>query len=324
MSQNNTYTIYAGLDVAKATLQLSLGGISHNVPNDPRGHARIIKLLSAAEGAPAGGKVHLMIEATGGYEVALCAALHAADKTLSVLQPGRVRHFAQAKNQQAKTDPIDAAVLAAFGEAIRPAPTPAASAAQRRLAELVVRRGQLVETRTAESNRAEHYREKLAHRQNRQILKLLDTQIAQCDRAMAAQLQEDSVMAARAARLQQVPGVGPTIAAVLQAQMPELGSLTDGEAAALAGLAPYNCDSGPRRGTRRIRGGRATVRSMLYMAAMNAVRFDPILRDFYQRLVSAGKIRMVALTAAMRKLIILLNHMLKKPSFQLQGLKHAP
>jgi transposase len=256
MSQNNfTTTIHAGIDVAKATLQLSLGGASHSLANDPKGHARILRLLAAAVAARPGSRVHVILEATGGYEAALCAALHAAGRTLSVIQPSRVRHFASAKSEHAKTDSIDADVLTAFGEAIRPAPTPPPSAAQTRLELLVGRRAQLVETRTAELNRAEHYTDKLLRAQNRALLNLLDRQIAQTERAIAAQIAADETMKARAARVQQVPGIGPVVAAVLQAQMPELGTLSEGEAAALAGLAPYNRDSGPWKGTRCIRGG---------------------------------------------------------------------
>jgi len=319
MSKNNTTILYAGIDVAKATLQLSLAGTSHAIDNDARGHARILKLLSAAEKAQPGRKAHVILEASGGYEAALCGALHAADRTLSVIQPSRARHFAGAKSEHAKTDQIDADVLAAFGEALVPEPTPAPSAAQTHLEHLVGRRAQLVETRTAELNRAGHYTDKLLRTQSRRLLALLDRQIAQCEQAIAAQIAADEDMAARAARLQQVPGVGAIIAATLQAHLPELGRLSDGEAAGLAGLAPYNRDSGPWKGTRRIRGGRAPARCALYMAALSAVRHDRILREFYQRLCAAGKKPLVALTAAMRKLVVLLNRMLKKPTFTLAG-----
>ena len=321
MSQNNithTTTLYSGVDVAKATLELSLGGVVHNLANEAKDHVRILKLLAATEKeAPPGTKVHVILEATGGYEAALVRALHGVGQPLSVIQPSRGRHFAHAKNQRAKTDPIDAGILAAFGEAIRPAPTAPPSAAQTHLAELVGRRAQLVETRTAELNRAAHYTDRLLCRQSCQLLALLDRQVAACDKAIAAQIAADETMKARAERMQQVPGVGPIVAAVLQAQMPELGTLTECETAALAGLAPYNCDSGPRKGTRRIWGGRAPVRCVLYMAAMSAVRHDPILRAFYIKLCASGKKPMVALTAAMRKLIVLLNHMLKNPQFKL-------
>lgn len=317
MSQNNTTTVYAGIDIAKDTLQLSLCGASENLPNNARGHARILRLLCAAEAARPGAKVHVILEATGGYEAALCAALHAAGKALSIIQPLRARHFARARGEQAKTDPIDADVLTAFGEAMRPAPTPAPSVAQTHLGELVGRRAQLIETRTAETNRAAHYTDKLLCRQSRALLGLLNRQVKQCDAAIAAQLAGDAAMKARAERVQQVAGIGPVVAAILQAGMPELGTLDEGQAAALAGLAPYNRDSGPRQGVRSIRGGRAPVRCALYMAALSAVRHDRILREFYLRLRAAGKKPMVALTAAMRKLIVLLNRMLKNPHFHL-------
>jgi len=319
MSQNNNnnLTFYAGIDIAKATLELGLGGTSSSASNDPKGHARIIKLLVAAEAARPGYKIHVILEATGGYEAALVEALHGAGLRLSIIQPSRVRHFARAKNKHAKSDPIDAAVLAAFGEAIQPPPTSPPSVAQTHLVRLVGRRAQLLDTRTAELNRAAHYSDKLLRTQSRQLLALLTRQIAQCDRAIAAQLAADEAMKARAERVQQVPGIGPVVAAVLQAHLPELGSLKEGEAAALAGLAPYDRDSGPRKGPRHICGGRAPVRCALYMAALSAVRHDPILRDFYARLCAAGKKPLVALTAAMRKLVELLNHMLSKPTFKL-------
>lgn len=320
MSQNNFTIIYAGLDVAKATLQLSLCGVSYSLPNTLAGHTRILRLLGEAQGALPGCRVQVILEATGGYEAAVVSALHTADQPLSVIQPARARHFARAQAAHAKTDPIDAAVLAAFGEAIRPTPTTRPNAAQSRLLALVSRRAQLVETSVAERNRSDHYTDKLLRQQSRQHVALLARQLAQCERAIAAQLATDAAMQARAARVQEVPGVGPIVAAVLQAHLPELGTVADGEASALAGLAPYNRDSGTAKGIRYIRGGRVQVRCALYMAALSAIRHDPILQQFYQHLRSAGKVKMVALTAVMRKLIVLLNRLLKNPNFKLQTL----
>lgn len=317
MSQTNHHIIYAGVDIAKASLEVHLEGTSLSLANDRKGHARIVKLLQAAEKARPGSRVEVILEASGGYEAALCAALHEAHCRLSVLQPARARHFAEAKNHHAKTDRIDAAMLAEFGRAIAPTPTPPPSAAQSHLSELVGRRAQLVETRTAELNRAAHHRDALLRRQSRALLALLERQIAQCEQAIATQIAADEAMKARATRVQQVPGIGPVVAAVLQAEMPELGTLSDEQAAALAGLAPYNRDSGPWKGTRRICGGRAPVRCALYMAALSAVRHDRILCAFYTRLLQTGKKKMVALTAAMRKLLILLNRLLKNPDFTL-------
>ena len=175
MSQNNitkvnTNTIYSGVDVAKATLELNLGGTTYNLANEAKDHTRILKLLAAAEKAQPGTKVHVIVEATGGYEAALVCALHEAGQPVSVIQPSRVRHFAYAKNQRAKSDPIDARILSQFGEAIRPAPTAPPSAAQIHLGVLVTRRAQLVETRIAELNRAAHYTDKMLCRQSRGLL----------------------------------------------------------------------------------------------------------------------------------------------------------
>jgi transposase len=314
MSQNNLTMIYAGIDVAKATLALSLQNVCYTLDNDAKGHAHLLRLL-----AKVAGPVHVILEATGGYEAAVVRVLHATGVPLSVLLPARVRHFACAKGIRAKTDPIDAGMLAAFGAAMQPAPTLPPRAELAALTELVNRRAQLVETRVAQQNRGAHYVGKIAQRQSRQLGKLLDAQIAELDHEIAAQIAADEEFHTRAKRLQEVPGVGPVTTATLLAHLPELGSLDDREIAALAGLAPYNRDSGPAKGSRRIFGGRKEVRRALYMAALSAVRFDRILRTFYERLCQAGKKPLVALTAAMRKLLLLLNHMVAKPSFQLAG-----
>lgn len=280
--------------------------------NNAQGIARAIRILSKAP------KVHVVMEATGGYEKLLASALHKAAIMLSVIEPARVRAFARAKGLRAKTDPIDAAVLCAFAEAIQPTPTVAPTHRQELLGEWVLRRRQLIDQVVMESNRWAHYVAPMIRRQAAILLRALRRQIDQCDQAIAALIAEDEIMAAPAARLQEVPGVGAVTAAILLAEMPELGTLRDEGAAALAGLAPYNRDSGPYAGTRRISGGRATVRCTLHMATLVATRHDPILRAFYQPLVAAGKKKMVAMVAAMRKLIVLLNRMLRDPNFKLQ------
>ena len=316
MSQNNTTTtiVYAGIDVAKSKLDLSVGGTRHSITHDARGHGKLLGILQNTPGAPA----HAIIEATGGYEAPLVARLHAASVRLSVIQPARVRYFGRAMNQHAKTDEIDADVLAAFGHAVRPAPAMPVRVELTQLAELITRRSQLVESKVAHTNYAEHYTGKLALAQNRKIHALLEKQIEQCDQAIARHIKADPEMSARNQRLQEVCGIGPVIAAKMIACMPELGTLSAQAAAALAGVAPYNNDSGPRQGTRSIRGGRKEIRCALYMAAMSAVQYDPVLKAFYTRLRAGGKKPIVALTAAMRKLIVLLNHMLKNPTFTLQ------
>jgi len=312
MSQNNF--LYVGLDIAKATLMLSLLGQSTELKNTAEGHAQLLQLLRSVPRP-----LHIILEATGGYERTVTHALHRAGFALSVVLPSRVRSFAFAKGTLAKTDPLDAAMLAEFGEALKPTPTQPPTETQRQLAELVTRRLQLVETRVAEQNRSDHYTDRTTQRQALQLLDFLKQQIRECDRALVTLLAADPALQAQADRLQTVPGVGAVTTATLLAQMPELGTLSAEEAAALAGVAPYNQDSGPYAGTRRIAGGRKAVRNVLYMAALTAVRHDDILRFFYQRLRKAGKPAKVALTAVMRKLIILLNRLLANPNFQLSG-----
>jgi transposase len=321
MSQNthntkNAPITYAGIDIAKAKLDLSFCGARYRFTNDLAGHEKLLKVFTTQSQAPVA--IQAIMEATGGYEATLVAFLHRHQIALSVVQPARVRFYAKAMNQLAKTDPIDSDVLVAFGRAVRPAPTMPVSPEIKHLCELVNRRRQLVETKVEQTNQAEHYTDKLAIKQNKALIGLLKKQIDQCDKAIAAQIADDEQMTARSERMQEISGIGPTIAATLIAHMPELGNLPPAAAAALAGVAPYNNDSGPRKGTRSVKGGRKEIRCALYMAAMCAVRRDGVLKTFYLRLRAAGKKPMVALTAAMRKLIVLINHMLKTPSFVLQ------
>ena len=312
MSQTNR-SIYAGIDVAKSTLALDWPEGRQQFSNESKAHRELVKLLGKSAFA-----LHVIVEASGGYERALVRALHQAHLHVSVVEPGRIRAFARAKGLRAKTDPIDASVLRAFGEAIRPEPTLPASEEQLRLAELVTRRSQLIDSLVAETNRSAHYRDGLVRRQATAYQRLLQRQIDQCEQAIAELITADRAMQQRSQRLQQVKGVGTITAAILLADMPELGSLRDHAAAALAGVAPYNDDSGPVRGIRRIRGGRASVRRALYMAALSTIRHDPLLKRFYQRLRASGKKPLVALVAVMRKLIVLLNRLLKNPTLVLQ------
>lgn len=311
MSQNNHAILHVGLDVAKLSLQLHLAGRFHSLANDRQGHAQLLKLLRAQPDA------HIICEATGGYEQPVVRALQTADIPVSVIEASRVRYFARAQGQRAKTDPIDASVLTLYGITFKPAPTPSVSVQQQRLADVSQRRRQLIHTRTMESNRAEHYTDSLCVRQTRQLQKALDKQIDQCDQAITTLIAEDVDLARKAKRLQAIAGVGPVVAATVLAEMPELGKLNSQTAAALAGVAPYNRDSGEFNGVRHIGGGRHTVRCSLYMAALSAVRHDRILKEFYARLRAAGKKPLVALTACLRKLIVLMNHLLKNDKFQL-------
>ena len=311
MSQHNSNILHVGLDVAKSSLQLHLAGHLHLLANDAKGHAQLLKRLRAYPDA------HVVCEATGGYEQTVVRVLHAAHIPVSIVEAGRVRYFARAQGQRAKTDPIDAAVLSEYGTLFKPVATAPASPQQQPLAGLAQRRRQLIHLLISERNHAEHYTDAFRRRQSRQLIKALEKQITQCDEAITSLIALDTELAHKAERLQTIPGVGPVVAATMLAEMPELGKLNTQTAAALAGVAPYNRDSGGQTGIRRISGGRASVRCALYMATLSAVRYDRILKEFYLRLRAAGKKPLVAMTACMRKLVILMNRLLKNDDFQL-------
>jgi len=308
-----TPTAYAGLDVAKLTLDLHLAGRHHPLPNTPAGHRRLVRWLQKQPG------IHLVCEASGGYEQAPVRALWAAGLPVSVVEAGRVRHYARARGQRAKSDPLDAAVLAEFGAAVRPRPTPPPNPVADRLAALVQRRRQLQQTLVSETNRAAHYTDPLLRRQTAQLVRLLRAQVRVCAAETARLIEQDAELAAKAGRMQQVPGVGPVVAATLVAELPELGTLRDEAVAALVGVAPYDRDSGPQRGQRHIAGGRRSVRCALFMATLSAVRHDRLLKAHHQQLLARGKKPLVALTACLRKLLVLLNRLLKNPNFTLAG-----
>jgi transposase len=301
MSQNNTPILYVGLDIAKLTLELDLAGRIHRLANDAKGHAQLHQHLRAHP------RAHVICEASGGYEQSVVRFLQAAGLPVSIVEAARVRFFARAQGRRAKTDPIDAVVLSAYGRSFHPTATAAPSPCQQRLADLSQRRRQLLEARTTERNHTEHYTDPLCVRQARRVLKMLDQQIEQCNQELAKLIATDAVLAHKAHRLEAIPGVGTVVAATMLAEMPELGQLTPQTAAALAGMAPYNRDSGASQGIRHISGGRRPVRCALYMATLSAVRHDRILKEIYQRLCAAGKKPKVAMTACMRKLVILMN-----------------
>ena len=307
----NIAPVYAGLDIAKASLQLHFQGKSYDLANSVGGHHQLLKRLAAIPG------VHVVCEATGGYERAVVAALHAANIPVSVINPARVRQFARASGELAKTDPIDAAMLSAFGRAFAPVPTPQRTATELKMAALVARRTQLIELHVAERQRAETCAEPALGRLFTAWLTQLKKQIAKVEALIEALLEEQTALAAQVQRLDAITGVGRVTAVTVLATLPELGQLNRRQAAALAGLCPYNRDSGQWAGKRHISGGRADVRRALYMAALSASRSNHLLKPFYDRLIAAGKPAKVALTAVMRKLIVLMNHLLKNPNFSL-------
>lgn len=305
---------YLGIDIAKLTLDFSphpaLTG--RQGANDAAGHRRLIARLQRHPQP-----IHVLCEATGGYERALLQALHQAAIPVTLLNPRLVRDFARAQGLLAKTDRLDAQVLADYGRTFTPAPTPPRTATQTRLADLVNRRQELVDTRHREQLRAAHHHDPFVLREDRRLDNLLATLIAQLETEIQSLQEADRQLQAQVQRLTTVQGIGQLTAWTLLATLPELGTLQRGQAAALAGLAPYNHDSGPQRGQRHIAHGRPSARAALYMAAVVAARCNPVLRPLYQRLRAAGKPAKVALTALMRKLAELANLLLKNLAFSL-------
>jgi transposase len=255
--------------------------------------------------------VHLICEASGGYERGLLDAAEQNRIKVSLVQANRVRQYARAAGILAKTDKVDARVLCAFGSAMQPEPTPPLSAQQKRLRELETQRQHLSRMMVAEQNRLAQLNDKELQRLTRSLLATLKKQMAAIDMRMEGLIAEDQTLKQKAQKLTAIAGVGTRTAVLLLARMPELGTLNRTQAAALAGLAPFNRDSGTSRGKRTIFGGRRALRCGLYMPALVAARHNLILRNFYQHLRSKGKPHKVALTAVMRKLLLALNHTLK-------------
>jgi transposase len=310
MSQNTMTTIYSGLDIAKLNLQLHLEGRFYDLPNTPAGHRRLLILLAKVPG------VHVVCEATGGYERDVVAALHQAAIVVSILNPARVRHFARAQGQRAKTDPIDAKVLTDYGQALPPKPTPARSVVQTQLTELVRRRKQLLEMLVAQRQQADCLTLASLRRQAKRLISHLEGALAQIQEQLKELCAQTPPLDRRVQTLQSITGVGAVTAYAVLAELPELGTLNRGQSAALAGVAPHPRESGQWHGRRCIGGGRPTVRNALYMAALVASRSNPILKKFYLRLRAAGKPAKVALVALMRKLVVLMNHLLKPLSLE--------
>ena len=256
----------------------------------------------------------VVVEATGGYERAVVAAGAAAGLPIAVVNPRQVRAFAKAIGQLAKTDAIDAAVLALFAARVRPAVRPIADAETQALAALIARRRQLQEMLVAERQRLEHATTSPVRRDLRQHIRWLERRVEDVDHDIGGTIERSPVWRVKDDLLQTVPGIGPTVARTLLAELPELGHLDRRAIAALVGVAPMNRESGRWRGRRFIRGGRPSLRAALYMAALVAARHNPVLRAFYQRLRQAGKPSKVALVAVMRKLLTILNAMMKHQS----------
>jgi transposase len=306
MSEATGRPVYAGIDVSKAVLDVAIepGGQTWRATNDEAGIGSLVARLRAV------GPVLVVLEATGGMEVALAGALAVAGLPVAVVNPRQVRDFARSTGRLAKTDRLDAQVLAHFAERIRPNPRPLPDAATRALEAVVTRRRQLLEMRTAEGNRRAGAPAAFRPDLDEHIA-WLSARIDQLDRELARLVEASPLWRAHEDLLRSCKGVGPVVATTLLAELPELGTLNRKQIAALVGVAPFNRDSGTLRGKRAIWGGRASVRAALYLAALTAARCNPVVRAFYLRLLTAGKAKKVALTACMRKLLTILNAMVR-------------
>jgi transposase len=299
--------LVVGIDVSKARLDVALrpSGESLTVTRDAAGLEALVARLGRL--APA----VVAVEATGGFETVVAAALAAAGLPVVVVNPRQVRAFARALGKRAKTDPIDAAVIAHFVEATRPEIRPLPDAATRLLADLVARRRQIVQMIVAERQRQRRLTAKGLQQSIARLLRALEKELAALDQDLDTAVRGSPAWREKEDLLASVPGVGPTIARTLMAELPELGTLDRRAAAALAGLAPWTRQSGQWKGKSFIGGGRAAVRAALFMGALVAVRHNRVLAAFHQRLIAAGKPKLVALVAVARKLLTMLNAILR-------------
>jgi transposase len=298
--------VYLGVDIAKSYLDAAIGSEKRRFANERIGHRELIKWVKQL-GVP----VQVICESSGGYERKFVQALARAGMKISLVQANRVRQFARAAGILAKTDRIDAHVLCTFGEVMRPGTISASQLEQEHLRELESQRRHLTHLLVMEQNRAARVSDSCVRRLNRTLLNQIKKQIERLELLIKEYIEASPELSAKAQKLTAINGVGARTAALLLAQMPELGQLNRREVAALVGVAPFNRDSGKMRGKRAIQGGRRPVRHGLYMAALVASRHNPILHAFYLRLRAAGKPAKLALTATMRKLLIVLNSALK-------------
>jgi transposase len=299
--------LFVGIDVSKDRLDVHVRpcGEAFAVSRDGEGLERLVERLR--ELSP----TLVAVEATGGFETIVAAAIAGAELPLAVVNPAQIRHFAQAVGKRAKTDPIDAGVIAHFAEAVRPVSRALPDEASRLLAELVGRRRQIIEMMVAERHREKRATNVRVRKSLARHIAVLEKELNAIDRDIDTLVRGSPVWRAKEDLLASVPGIGPTLARSLLADLPELGTLGRREIASLAGLAPYTRQSGRWRGKSMIGGGRSTVRAATFMAALVASRHNPPLKAFYQRLLATGKPKMVALIAVARKLLTTLNAILR-------------
>jgi transposase len=298
---------FVGIDVSKAALDVHVrpDGTARRFDNTPDGIAALVEWIAPV--AP----TLVVLEATGGYESAAVAALSVAGRPVVLVNPKRVRDFAKALGRLAKTDTLDAAVLAEFADKVRPPVRPLADAETQQLRALLTRRAQLIGMRTMETNRLAGVRDKAVRRSIGAVLRVLAKEVEAADRALDAAIQSSAVWRAKDELLQSIPGIGPVVSRALLSELPGLGTFTREEVASLVGVAPMNRDSGTWTGKRMIVGGRSFVRSLLYLASHAARQGNAVLRAFGERLERAGKAPKVIRIAIARKLLILANAVLR-------------
>jgi len=303
----NTATVYAGLDIAKASLQLHFQDRQHALANSATGHKQLLALLEACP------QVQIVCEATGGYERPVVAALQSANRPVAILNPGHVRHFALSQGGRAKSDPLDCALLTAYGRAHQPAPAPKPNPALAQIRALVDWRAQLKEQLVRARQHGEHVTDAFILKQQAKLGKHLAAQLKAVEKELLKLVASSEDHQEQVSVLDEMPGVGFVTAVTVLCHMPELGQLNRQQAAALAGLAPWTRQSGPWEGQRHIGGGRAVVRHALYMSAVVLAKHkQTTLGKFYHHLRAQGKPAKVALTAVMRKLIVQMNQILKE------------
>jgi transposase len=300
-------TSFVGIDVSKASLDVAFlpEGTPLKVDYSPKGLSELTRKL------PLAGSCLIVVEATGGYQRRLVAELLDAGHEIAVVNPRQVRDFAKGIGVLAKTDKLDAGVIARFAQDVKPRSIAKTSEKQTQLVELVTRRRQLVELRTAEKNRLEHPQTKSVRKSVQQVIDHLNKQITKIEKDILVLVESHDDFQGKSGVMASVPGVGAVTVASLLAELPELGLLNRQKISALVGLAPFNHDSGKLKGKRAIRGGRKDLRSVLYMAALTAMRSNPAIRQFAKRLKDNGKPFKVVITACMRKLLVILNTLVK-------------
>ncbi len=308
--EQQTEGTFFGVDVSKTALDLAQWGKKEvtQFENNATGIAAIMAALPSETAVTL-----IVVEASGGFEQAMVAELAAGSLPIVVVNPTRVRNFARAKGQLAKTDQIDARMIADFAEAIRPEVRPLGTEEQQLIKALVTRRRQLIDMQTAEKNRRTSTNPELLPRLEKH-LDWLETELAEIEEDLDDWIDQNAQWREKRTSLESVPGVGKVTSFTLLAELSELGTLSRQKIAALVGLAPFNRDSGRFRGRRHIFGGRSDVRSVLYMAALSGIRYNPVLKTFYDRLIAKGKLPKVAITACMRKLLTILNAIIRDGS----------